>query len=255
MKIAIALRTCAPVYNYWTKEHNRIVDADKSTIILTCLNSLLKSIKASGIEVNFSIHDDSSPPEFISKIGNLCSKYDISGDLIDSGKFGNFISQYEWIKRQDYDYVYCVEDDYLHTENAIKDMVDMIDHLKTFKDSEYAIFPFNCAHRYNEFRSLYPSYIVKGPNQYWRSNLHSTHTFFVSKVVFDKYDDIMKKQAYTWATNGALEDTTINNIWRSEDVILFTPLQSLAYHLADKTQEDTLYNWKQLWNDNLNETR
>jgi hypothetical protein len=65
----------------------------------------------------------------------------------------------------------------------------------------------------------------------------------------------MKKQAYTWASNGAFEDTTINNIWRSEDVILFTPLESLAYHLADKTQEDTLYNWKQLWDDNLNEAR
>lgn len=254
MKIAIALRTCAPVYNYWTDEHNRIVDADKTTILLTCLNSLLKSIKTSGHEVVFSIHDDSSPSDVISKMGDLCSKYGVIGDLADSGKFGNFISQYEWVKKQECDYVYCVEDDYLHRECALADMVNMINYLKQFKDGEYGIFPFNCAHRYSQFESLYPSYIVRGPNQYWRSSLHSTHTFFISKKMFDKHDDIMKQQAYTWAKNAALEDTTINKIWR-DDVILFTPMESLAYHLADKSQEDILYNWKQLWIENLNETR
>lgn len=255
MKIALALRTCSSTYNYWPNHETRIIDTDKQTILLTCLNSLLKSIKASGHEIIFSIHDDSSSDQVINSIGELCSKYGISGDLINSNKLGNFISQYEWLKKQDCDYIYCVEDDYLHRENAIKDMMGMIDHLKQFKAGEYAIFPFNCAHRYTTFESLYLSYIVKGPNQYWRSCLHSTHTFFISKNAFDKYDNIMKKQAYTWASNGAFEDTTINNIWRSEDVILFTPLESLAYHLADKTQEDTLYNWKQLWDDNLNEAR
>ena len=137
MKIAIAIRTCAPVYNYWTSEHNRIVNVDKPTILIACFNSLLKAIKASGIDVIFSVHDDSSSDEIITKMGELCSKYGISGDLINSGKFGNFITQYEWIKQQDCDYIYCVEDDYLHTENSIKDMVDMITYLKEFKEGEY----------------------------------------------------------------------------------------------------------------------
>jgi hypothetical protein len=187
----------------------------------------------------------------LNTIGELCAKHGVSGELINSGKLGNFKTQYEWIKRQDCDYVYCVEDDYLHQSTAIDDMIDFIMAINELNAGDYAVFPFNCPHRYASFQELYPSYIVKGPKQYWRSCYHSTHTFFISKNAFQRYDDIMKEQAYTWATNAALEDTTINRVWRDQQVMMFTPLESLAYHLADKTQEDTLYNWKQLWEDNL----
>jgi len=256
MKIAIAIRTCGAVYNYWTDKNQRMVVDDKQTILLTCLNSLLKSIKASGHEVVFSIHDDSSSDELIAKMGELCKKHDVAGDLINSGKLNNFRTQYDWVSKQDCDYVYCLEDDYLHQESAIKDIIDVIEHLNKLNPGEYAVFPFNCPHRYASFSELYPSYIIKGPNQYWRSCFHSTHTFFISKKAFDEYDDIMKFQAYNWATNADwIEDSTINKIWKDQKVMMFTPLESLAYHLADSSQEDTFYNWKKLWNENLNETR
>ena len=251
MKIAVALRTCGSTYSYWKHHNPRIVDADKETILLTCLNSLLKSIKLSNHDIIFSIHDDASSEDLINKIGQLCVSYNIAGELINSEKLGNFKSQYEWLKIQDCDYVYCVEDDYLHQTSAIDDMANFITSLNEFNPGDYAVFPFNCPHRYASFPLLYPSYIVKGPKQYWRSNFHSTHTFFISKKAFTKYDSIMKEQAYTWATNGAMEDTTINKIWKEQEVMLFTPLESLAYHLADSTQEDTLYNWRKLWDENI----
>lgn len=250
MRIAIALRTCGKVFNYWNN-NERIVDADKATIILTCLNSLLKAISNSSHDIVFSIHDDSSSDELLNKMGELCTTHNVSGELINSGKMGNFISQYEWLKKQECDYVYCIEDDYLHISTAIDDMIDFVIDMNVFNPSDYAVFPFNCPHRYASFQELYPSYIVKGPTQYWRSCYHSTHTFFISKKAFTRYDYIMREQAYTWATNAAIEDTTINKVWKDCEVAMFTPLESLAYHLADKTQEDTIYNWKQLWSDNL----
>ena len=108
MKIAVAIRTCGLVYSYWKNSNNRIVDVDKETIVLTCLNSLLKSIKSSKHEIVFSIHDDSSSDKTLNVIGKLCEKYGIKGELINSGKLGNFKSQYEWVKKQECDYVYCV---------------------------------------------------------------------------------------------------------------------------------------------------
>jgi hypothetical protein len=252
MKIAIALRTCGKVFNYWTADNTRMVDVDKETLILTCLNSLLKSISECNHDVAFSIHDDSSSEELLTKMGELCSKHNVPGDLINSGKLGNFKTQYEWLKKQDCDYVYCIEDDYLHRPNAITDMIEFVISLNEFNSGEYAIFPFNCPHRYSHFQQLYPSYIIKGPKQYWRSCVHSTHSFFISKKAFKKYDDIMKFQAYNWGTNADwIEDSTINKIWRDQEVMMFTPLQSLAYHLADKSQEDPFDNWQQLWSDNL----
>ena len=251
MKIAVALRTCGTVFNYWNN-NERMVDAEKSTIILTCLNSLLKSISSCGHEVVFSVHDDNSSDGLLSQIGELCARHNVSGELINSGRLGNFITQYEWLKKQECDYVYCIEDDYLHRESAIADMIDFVRFINEFNPGEYAIFPFNCPHRYASFQELYPSYIVRGPNQYWRSNLHSTHSFFISKNMFTHYDSIMKFQAYNWGTSADwIEDSTINRVWKEQELMMFTPLKSLAYHLADRTQEDPFDDWQQLWRDNL----
>jgi hypothetical protein len=251
VKIAIALRTCGKVFNYWNN-NTRIVDVDKETIILTCLNSLLKSIKASKYTISLSIHDDSSSTETLAKINDLCQQYGISYDLIHSGVRKNFQTQYEWIKQQDCNYVYCVEDDYLHVESAIDDMVDMCEFMKQLLPSEYAVYPFNNPHRYTSFDMLYAVYVLKGPKGYWRSSFHSTHTFFITKQAFDQYDEIMHFQAYAWATDADwLEDSTINKIWNEQQVKLMSPINSLAYHMADSTQEEPFADWRKLWNENL----
>lgn len=244
MKIAIALRTCGSVLNYWGSE--RFVDADKPTIILKCLESILRSISNMDHEVVFSIHDDNSDHDTITKMMELCAKYNVDPQLFHCQKLENFKSQYEWAKQQECDYIYCVEDDYLHTEEAIGAMIDMCERMKIFLPSEYAVYPCNNPHRYASFEMLYPSYIMKGDTGYWRSSFHSTHTFLISKIAFDSYDSIMQFQAYNWPSLDATEDKTINRIWLEQQVKLLCPLDSLAYHLADSTQEDD--GWIEVWN-------
>ena len=248
MKIAVALRTCDSVFNYWNS--TRMVAATKAEIVLTCLQSLVKSIKNSHHEIVFSIHDDSSSNETINKIAKVCTDLNLPVDLYNCEKLKNFQSQYNWITHRDCDYVYCVEDDYLHRTNAIDSMADMCEYMKEFFPGEYAVYPFNNPHRYNSFDMLYPSYVIKGTDQYWRSSFHSTHTFFMSKQAFNKYNDIMKFQAHEWPSLEAVEDKTINKVWQTQEVRLLSPLNSLAFHLADTTQEDTLTNWRQLWDEN-----
>lgn len=249
MKIAVALRTCASVFNYW--DSTRFVDADKGTILLTCLQSLLKSIKRSKHDIVFSIHDDTSDVSILHAIELLCKEYGVPYELINSGRHNNFKSQYEWVKKQDYDYVYCVEDDYLHDDNAIDEMIEGIENANSLAPGIYAVFPFNCPHRYVDFNYMYPSYILRSKNNYWRSEIQSTHTFFVSKKVFDAFDDIMKFQAYNWPDTSAVENSTINRVWMEQNVRLIVPIRSLAYHLADSTQEEIVYDWKSIWKRNL----
>lgn len=252
MRIAVALRTCGAVFNHWGHPH-RLGSDDKSTVILTCLHSLLSAITASGHEVVFSIHDDSSSENLIRCMGELCQQFNVTGDLIESGKHNNFKTQYEWIKQQDYDYAYCVEDDYLHQIAALSEMVDICEHMRNFFPAEYSVFPFNIPHRYSHPNLLYTSYIIKGATRYWRSSLHSTHTFFVSSATFNEYDHVMRSQAYQWPDISAVEDNNINTIWQEQKVRLLCPLDSLAWHIADESQEDTLGNWKQHWDENLTE--
>jgi hypothetical protein len=46
--------------------------------------------------------------------------------------------------------------------------------------------------------------------------------------------------------NHVNESTMINKIWR-EEVTLFTPIPSVALHMAYETQKDPYLDWKELW--------
>jgi len=250
-KVAIALKTCGTVYNLWGEK--RIVDADKPTIMFTCLNSVLRTIAASRHEIIFSIHDDSSTEEQKTLMRKMVNHYNIECEYIDSGKKNNFKTQYHWLKEQDCDYVYLLEDDYLHIDTAIDDMVDMCEHMKVFWPGDYAVFPMNHPHRYHSVGAMNPSYVIRGPKGYWRSAFHTTATVFMSKWAADKYDSVLKEQAYMWEINGAPEDQIINRIWREQETRLMYPMETIAWHISDESNRDTLGDWQKVWNDN--ETR
>lgn len=249
MRIAIALRTCTSVRT--TFGNDRMIDDAKSTITLTCLNSLLKAIKHTDHEVIFSIHDDNSSEQALAMMDELCSQHKVKYELFKCDRLRNFMSQYEWCKKTNAEAIYCVEDDYLHHENAIQDMVDACVYMGSFAPGVYCVYPFNNPHRYNSFDMLYPSYILKGPKQYWRSIVHSPHTFFMPSIVFHAHDDIMRLQADTWPNPECFEDNTINKVWRDGSVRLICPMNSLALHIEDKSSEELYYDWKPLWKDNL----
>lgn len=250
-RVAIAIRTCGTVYNYWGQK--RIVDADKPTIMLTCLNSIFKSIKASRYDIVLSIHDDSSTEEQKFMMRNMLKHYDLPHEFIDSGIKNNFKTQYHWLKKQDCDYFYMLEDDYLHVENALDDMLDMCEYMKDFWPGEYAVFPMNHPHRYHSPGAMNPSYVIKGPKGYWRSAFHTTATFLISRWGIERYDSALKEQAYMWEINGAPEDQIINKVWQEQEVRLMYPMNSLAWHISDESNRDTLSDWQKVWNDN--ETR
>lgn len=241
--IAIALRTCDSSFSFWD-EGTRFVDASKSEITLTCLKSLKAAIDKCNHDVRLSVHDDTSSQETIDQIHNILGP---GFEFINSGKRNNFVTQYDWLKKQECDYIYMVEDDYLHKENSLNEMIDFIQYMKSFvnDDHEYAVFPFNNPHRYVSVQSIYPSIIIKKDCEYWRSSFHSTHTFLAPRLIFDVYDNIMQKQAYEWAFNASVEDKTINNVWQEQYIRLMTPLNSLVYHLADSSQE--VEGWKEIW--------
>ena len=251
MKIAIALRTCGNVFNWWDVP-DRMVDVSKQTLLLTCLNSLARAISNSKHEIIFSVHDDNSSPDFISCMDKVIKQYNIDYQLINTEKKQNCITQYQWLKQQQCDYVYHVEDDYLHTDDSIDQMVDFCEQMKIehpFDKNFYAVFPVNHPHRYQP-EGLYPSMIVKTNNRYWRTINHSSLTFFMDKVAHNRYDDYVRSQAYGWSER-IPEDDTINLLWYSGNVRLLCPMESVAWHIADRTHEDTIGNWKQVWNDNL----
>lgn len=246
MKIAIALRTCDQVYSTWKLK--RKVEADKQTIILTCLNSLLDAISTTKHEVVFSIHDDNSSEETLDHIEWLCDKYGVKYELFQTEKLGNFKSQYEWMKSQiDADFLYAVEDDYLHDPNIFDLFIDMHQYLVPLVNQpgiDYAFYPWNNPQRYETFEYIYPVMVFKRNGRYWRSELQSTHTFFVTRNTFDQNDKVMKHQAYTWPNPESWDFRTITMVWREQVTRLVVPLDSLAYHLTDIDVSESESLWR-----------
>ena len=88
MKIAVGIRTCASNFNFWNS--TRVVDADKRTILLTCINSVLKSAKESGYDYVFSIHDDNSGEAVIKDIQCLFDYHNYPVEIFHTEKLGTF---------------------------------------------------------------------------------------------------------------------------------------------------------------------
>jgi hypothetical protein len=98
---------------------------------------------------------------------------------------------------------------------------------------------------------MYPVYVLRSKNGYWRSAFHSTATFFMSKKSADDNDDILRHQAYSWEINSAPEDDIINKLWQKQEVRLLYPMRSLAWHLSDEHNRDIVDDWEHIWKDNM----
>ena len=152
MKIAIALRTCGKVFNWWDVP-DRMVNVSKPTLLLTCLNSLAKAIKNSKHEIIFSIHDDNSGDDILNKMDEVLKQNNVEYQLIHTKPQDSCMTQYDWLRDQECDYFYQVEDDYLHTIESIDSMVEICEFMKVRHPdrheeyNEFAVFPVNHPHR------------------------------------------------------------------------------------------------------------
>jgi hypothetical protein len=146
--------------------------------------------------------------------------------------------------------VYFVEDDYLHYPSAIEEMVDSYLTFKRNVGMEVAIHPFDDPDNY-KVKYIEECRIVFGKNRRWRTNRYTTFTFLCNPDIvrkhWSKFYTLATEYLTEWGENNNIhEGTTINSIWRT-DVMLFTPIPSLALHLQYEEQMDPYLNWKELW--------
>ena len=70
-----------------------------------------------------------------------------------------------------------------------------------------------------------------------------------SRTIYEKYrnhfQDIvtLTAQRADW-----VEDKSINMVWNKPDIMLFSPIPSLALHLMDESGKDPYINVEELWN-------
>lgn len=229
----------------------RYIKVSKSNLINTCLSSLVNSINAvQGHQIELIVIDDHSSLEVINDINNILSqcKYPTKFISVDGGT-GNAHTLgkvYEQIELNCKDLWYHVEDDYLHREEAIHDMIDTVNNFESQTKKMVAINPHDDVWRYKF--EIYPSIILHGPYKHYRTVKHTTFTCLASKDIYQKYrNHFQDVVTMTARKEDWVENKSINLVWNKPDVLLFSPIPGLAFHIMDESGKDPFVDIEELW--------
>lgn len=260
MKLNVVLRTC----DKKSIQTNRIYS--KEECIITCANSLQKSLEDCNFNYKLHVIDDASSEVTRKNLKNILNA---SFDFLDPRDESNLNSkqksrfsvqvQYKYVKQlPEEDLVYLVEDDYLHYKDSIKNMLNAWEYFSLlFPRNTIGIFPqdFNQLyfHPQNAFNSTYVEncMVLPGPERYFRTTWFTHESFMVPVSLILKYESEFNKLMNIGTEDGLWEGNTISNVWQKKDVIMLMPLGTFAIHLGCiKDISFFIKNWKETYEEN-----
>lgn len=246
-KLTIVLRTCGRVF---ALNGTRYVNKTKPEIINVCVSSLINSInQVTEHDIELFVLDDHSDPTCLSDIRKIVANCNFPTHVISldgtgiTGASATCKKVYHLVEQHCTDLWYHIEDDYIHFPTAINDMIETVSQFEENTGKMIAINPHDDIWRYT--RQIYHSILLLGPYRHYRTVLHTTYTCLASRAIFDKY-----KHHFTDAAEWILrkdENETINQVWGKEDVMLFSPIPSLALHLMGEDGKDPYIDFDKLW--------
>ena len=265
--ILIIFRTNTDV-EIWDQNKKRLFEKPKIEYSLRALKSLIKSInfcktKYPNVQFNTIIVDDKSKEENLSKIKEIinASNLNIKITPLDHEKYVNIIKQqkndqtfsnlssllksFELGKEHGEDLVFFVEDDYLHFEPMMEEMIASYERIASQLNKDIFMCPADYPYLYmnNEKTN-----ILIGNKRHWRTINQTLCTFMTSKSLIDKYWDNFY--------NNCLDrydpfEKYLNEIYTKEFCV--SPLKSLSLHLTNVNSSYGLspfIDYKKLWDEN-----
>ena len=251
----------------WDQNKKRLFEKPKIEYSTRSLNSLIKSIKffkkkLTNINVKLIILDDHSSKENIDRIKKISkeeenseivsldhNKYkSIIKDQISKETFSNLASllnSFEIGKNHGEDLVFFVEDDYLHYETMLEEMIFSFQRITSQLGKDIFICPSDYPYLYmnNEKTN-----ILIGNRRHWRTIDKTLCTFLTSKRLIDRYWDNLKK---TCEDRHDPFEKHLNEIYQKE--ICISPIKSLSLHLTNVNSSYGLspfIDYKNLWEEN-----
>lgn len=269
-KLHIITRTC----DRSSIQSNRIVNKTECT--LRCVNSVLRNMRDLN-NVDYHIIDDRSSDHLRKGLIDIA---EVHNQYYGSKTTFNFLDDrnvdglnphqqsrysvkiaYDYIYNlPDEDYVYIVDDDHLHCDNAISTMVSAWEYLNGFiPGHDIGIFP-QCfvqlfPYPENKYAHAYvkPCHVVPTPVGFYRTTWYTHETFMLKAKVFKKYKDIFDKLQTTGSDPAIWEGNTICEVWQKDDFMMFMPLHPAVMHMS--VSQDKPFYWSKqdvinLWETN-----
>ena len=221
------------------------------------------------LKIKILITDDKSTEENLSKIKNLLKSTNIQSKIInlEENEFQNVISKtdtegneisknmisnmrnilksIEISENEDSDLFYFLEDDYIHIEEAITEMLFAYEKISSQLNKELFLCPADYPYLYS---SIEDTKLFFGNMRHWRTINETLITFLTSKKMIKKYINELKLMG---TKRHHPMETKLHEIYKKEYCL--SPIPSIAMHA---TNINTIYglppnfNWKKIWEEN-----
>ena len=252
----------------WDQNRKRLFENPKIEYVLRSLFSLIKSIKKlkednKDIEVILKVVDDNSKEENIKKIKNLLLLSSLNFEIISHSlnDHKNFIKEqktqetfanlssllkcFELGKSEGKDLIFFVEDDYLHFDYSLDEMISTYERISSQLNKDMFMCPSDYPYFYmnNQKTSL-----LLGSKRHWRSINKTLCTFLVPISFLEKYWDNFKKNCQD--RHDPFEKY-LNELYEKE--LCISPIRSLSVHFANINSSYGLspyIDYKSLWEEN-----
>ena len=250
----------------WDQNKKRLFEHTKIEYSIRSINSLIKSIKFCQnkyplIKIKTVIIEDHSKKENLKKINELIQNQNIEIISLDHEKYktdikeqksletfsnlASLLQSFEIGKSQGDDLIFFMEDDYIHFETMLEEMIASYERIASQIKSDIIMCPSDYPYLYmnNEKTN-----ILIGSKRHWRTIKKTLCTFMTSKSLLDKYWDNFYK---TCLDRHDPFEKYINEIYEKE--ICISPIKSLSLHLTNINSSYGLapfIDYKKLWDAN-----
>ena len=250
----------------WDQNKKRLFEFPKIEYSKRALNSLVKSIKFlknkySTINVKVIIIDDNSKSENLLQLKELISYNNIELIYLEYSKYENqilkqksketfanlasLLQSFEIGKEKGEDLIYFVEDDYLHFEEMLFEMILSYERIASQINKDIFMCPSDYPYLYmnNEKTN-----VLIGNKRHWRTINKTLCTFMTSKSMLEKYWDKFYKNCLD---RHEPFEKYLNQIYSKE--VCISPIKSLSLHLTNVNSSyglSPLIDYKKLWEEN-----
>ena len=250
----------------WDQNKRRLFEKPKLEYSIRSIKSLINSInlcqsKYQNVIIKTIILDDSSKDENLDKIREIIK--DVNSEIIslDTRKFENKIKKqktpetfsnlasllkcFEIGKEIGEDLVFFVEDDYLHFETMLVEMIATFERISSQLGKDIFMCPADYPYLYMNNKK---TNILIGNRRHWRTVSKTLCTFMTSKKLLDVY---WKNFSKNCEDRHYPFEKYINEIYEKEFCI--SPLKSLSVHLTNINSSYGLspfIDYRKLWDDN-----
>ena len=273
--LTIIYRSCTNV-NMLTQNKKRLFDQNKSEYTFRSLNSIIASLSQAKItfpKIKFDIVvvDYNSKKKDLEQVKKQLEKSNVKNSII-SLDISEFINDIKKVnaknenvtenqmsnmsnihksllvgKNQCNDLIYFVEDDYLHQQDSINEMIFTYERISSQINQELILCPTDYPYLYTKIN---PTNIFLGANKHWRKIDETLCTFLTSKIILEKYWEkfisMCQFEHYPF-------EQPLHDIYKIEYCL--SPIPSLALHCTNVNSIFGLspnMDWKKTWDENSN---